>query len=264
MIYKKVKKVVKKSVKRKVSKMPLKSIKLVVKREMARAIEDKVVNFINHTGHQINPSNGGMNTQTIALSPYPTWLPIQQGTGQGQRVGNAINIKRASIRGTIYPQVYDATYNPQPLPCRVIFWLIYDKENDNILPTVDSTFLQNGSSSMALQNSLTDCWTPINTDRWRVLSRKVFKLGNSSSEGSGALSNFQYFSNNDFKYNCDFNIDYTKHLVKHVKFNDNTATPSTRGLFLVSTIVASNGSALQSIQRGAMMEYSIDMSYEDA
>lgn len=239
-------------------------VQQIAKKEVSRNIEDKRVEYYNHAGLIILTSNGGMNSQTIPLSPYTSYLPILQGSGQGTRNGNQIKIKKAVIRGIIYPMVYDSSVNPQPLPSRVIFWLLYDKENDNVLPTVDSTFLQLGNTTQALQNSLSDCFSPVNTDRWRILKRYVYKLGAAENTGSGSVPSFQNFANNDFSYNIDFKIDYTKHLVKTVKFNDNTATPSTRGLFLVHTCVASNGSAYSSIQRACAMEYSMSLEYEDA
>jgi len=243
------------------------AVKQYVKKQIDANIEDSSFQYLN-TGANIYPSNAGasFNNSAIPLSPYSTFIQIGQGTGGGTRDKNEIKIKKAVLTGIIHPTAYDATLNNSPAPVEVIMWLLYDKTNPTQVPIMGTNdFLQNGPSSLKLQNTLTDLIYPVNEDRWCIKAKRTFKLGFSAYENvTGGNAPAQYFSNNDFKFNCKFKIDYTKHLVKHVKFNDTINTPSTRGLFWVITYVDALGRVIAANQIMAQMEYVIDIKYEDA
>ena len=108
-------------------------------------------------------------------------------------------------------------------------------------------------------------WRPVNTDRYKVLATKTFKLGYSYYAGSnGALPNSGNFSNNDFKLNANFSFDLTKHYPKNVVFDDATTVPSTRGLFCMIQYVAANGGALPTTNYSVGSQWMLDYHYEDA
>jgi len=256
------KKIIKKKVSKPSSKVS-KSVTDIVKREISRATENKEID-IRSTGTNILPSNAtGFSSTVIPVSPFAAYLTCVQGTTQATRIGNQFKIVKIKLQGTLFPKPFDSLYNPNPTPSRVIFWFFYDKQNPTSIPTPGTDFLQNGSSSTGLYNELIDCRAPINGDRYELKMRKVFKIGYSQYTGTNAGPNSQYFSNNDFKYNQDFSIDLTKHLVKHVRYNDNTSTPSTRGLFWMFTVIAANGVPFPTNYIPVEMEYNLTMTYED-
>jgi len=242
----------------------VKTLTKIVKATIARNVENKVRNYFS-TSSFIYPSNSANFASSIVpVSPYASYLNLNQGTGQGERIGNSIKVTKLTLKGTIFPRGYNVTNNPTPTPVQVIFWLLYDKQNTTVISTPDSSFLQQNNSTVALQNQLSDCWCPVNSDRWVVKAKKIFKLGFSQASGTGTSATNQSYSNNDFKYNQNFSMDLTKHIVKNVKFNDNNSTPTTRGLFWVFTAVNANGGSIASTVIPCDMQYSMDLSYEDA
>lgn len=239
-------------------------IKSIVKAEHARQIEDKSVQYWS-TATAILPSvNTAWNTSQIPLTPYPSYITIQQSVSAGGRVGNQIKIKSLKFAGNIYQLPYNGISNPTPFPMHVKFWFYYDKTDPTIIPDPRTDFLQSGSTSRGMFNDLVDLWAPVNLDKYRVLMTKQFKIGYSQNTGTGSVVGQAYGANNDYKYNQSFNIDLTKHIVKTIKFNDNTAMPSARGLFLLMTVVQANGTPYTAAIIPAQMQFMIDCQYEDA
>jgi len=240
------------------------TVKKIVKSSIARSEEKKCVQY-QSTGSNIYPSNHASFAGSIVpVSPYSSFLSVQQGTNQGTRIGNRISIRSCKLKGTILPAPYNVTTNPNPCPQQVIFWLIYDKTDNTAIPAPTTDFFQQGSTTIGFQNALSDCWQSVNTDKFRVLTKRIFKIGYATSGGTGISVASQSFTNNDFKLNQNFSIDLTKYLIKHVRYNDNNAVPNTRGLFWMFTAVAANGGANASTLIPCTMQYAMDLQYTDA
>jgi len=254
-------KVVRKRVGKKTTALAIKSM---IKRELARNIENKTFQYYN-TGQNIYPSNhSSFLASIIPLSPYASYLAIQQSVTQQGRIGNRLKIKKLTFKGTIHANKYDITTNATPAPMHIIFWILLDKTAPTTIPAPTSDFLQLGSSTVSLQNDLMDQWAPVNTDKYRVFAKRLFKIGYSENVGTGGVPNQSYLANNDFKFSQNFSIDVTKYLVKNVNYNDNNATPSTRGLYLMATVVQANGANFSSTTEPAQMQYVLNLDYEDA
>lgn len=250
-------------------KRKMTSIKKVVKREIARAIEDKTAQYYDGAaGLQSVLSASFAATNMFPLGPSTAFSPIiNQGAGQSSRIGNRIKTKKLVVKGSLYPLPYDVSTNNSPQPLLVKCWIMYDKTNPTVEPDPKGSgdFFQLGGSSKGFANNLTDMWAPVNTDRYRVLTTRTFKLGYSdysATPNTAPYVNQQQFRNNDFPMSVNFSIDCTKYYPKDVRFNDNNALPTTRGLFMLWQYVAANGSGIagQSIQ----MQYLQDYHYEDA
>lgn len=204
----------------------------------------------------------------IELGPNSSTMLINQGTGQGQRIGNKIKTKKLTVKGVLVPQPYDATTNNNPTPVQVKLFVMYNKTDPNEppAPALNADFYQSGNTVKGFSNDLIDLYAPINTDKYRVLATKTFKLGvavGSSASGTPWNAAQAYYANNDFKLNCNFSFDLTKHFPKIVNFQDNSTEPSTRGLWLMVMYVSSSGGAYTSSQRVVHMQYVIDYKYTD-
>lgn len=209
------------------------AVKAIVKKEIARNVENKSVQL--SYSRDLSPATStDFSTQAFPLTPElasNVGLQIQQGVGQGERVGNQIKIKKLYLNFFLTPKPFDAITNPQPRPAYVILWIYYDRTNPTALtPLIASNVLQNGNTSIGLTNSPQDFLYPPNDEKYRVVLRKVFKVGYSINNGTGALSQYQSFTNNDFKMAIKGGIDCTKWIIKNVKFNDSSDIPSTRNL----------------------------------
>lgn len=242
------------------------TVKSIVNHSISRAIEQKHCMF-NQTLNILPFSSGIQDQNVIPLSPYATYMSINQGVSDGSRTGNAINIKKASISFTLYPYPYDATYAPAPRPQEVMFIVFYDRYYDNTAlctPSANADFFQTSTGSTTFTGNLIDINRWVNLDRYKVFYKKVFKLGFSQYGGTGANAGAQSYSNNDYKYNCNFKFNYAKYLVKHCKYNDNTSIPSTRALSAMWISVPANGSTWGAGERPAIVQYQTHMTYTDA
>lgn len=165
------------------------------------------------------------------------------------------------------PNAYSASVNPFPQPSQIKVFFFYDKlatPNALLDPAAANDFYQLGGSSVGFQNDLVDQWLTVNADRYRVLHSRTFKVGHANSNGTGPTPDAQYFSNNDFKLNANFSFDLTPHVIKHVKYNDNTSDPSTRGLYCMFVPSWASGGAMGSAITCAGVQWTLSMEYEDA
>jgi len=245
----------------------VKGIKRIVKATIARSLENKNRQYYN-TGITIPPANSTLafDSGIIPLSPRASFIQVDQGTGNGGRIGNTITTKRVHFKGTLTPQPYDVTVNPFPCPVQVKLFIFYDKRDPTNIPTpaLNADFFQFNNSTQGFTNDLVDLWAPINNDCYRVLYSRCFKLGYSNNSGTGISAGNQSHTNNDFHLNCNFSINITKYLIKNVKYNDNNSIPTTRGLYAMFLPCLSDGTVTISTRRYAQLSFMIDYDYEDA
>jgi hypothetical protein len=250
--------------KKRLAKAPTTAMKRYVKTQIARNIENKTGTVYN-LGKLIYPTTHANFTSSIfPLSPSAVSVGINQGAAQGQRIGNKIKMKKCTFRGTLHPNLYNATTNPQPVPLQVVMWFFYDKENPQTVPAPLTDFFQFGGTVSAMQNDLVDLWAPINTDKYRVLGKRMFKLGNSEWTTTGSTPSAGNFTNNDFKYNQSFSINVMKWMPKEFVFRDNNSDPTTRGLYCMIQCISASGSQLGAAIEPATLSYISDMEWEDA
>lgn len=249
---------------------PTEAVKTYVKAEISKNIENKRNQLYRNT-YSVNASIGSQfSVASIPVSPYSAYVQIDQGVGQGQRIGNRIKLKRLNFSGTLKPNPYDSATNPQPRPCYVILWFYSYKPNPSADISPNSTFLQLGGNSQLLTNSTMDLMAPVNKDNWMLFGRKIFKVGYSymaepvPGANTGQLAAWGNTANNDFNLNCMFNIDCTKWAVKNVIYNDNLSQPASRLLLCIPQAISALAGAYTSTDRPVDMQFVIDCEYEDA
>lgn len=242
------------------------SLKRMVKKIVASNIENKTDQFFSPNSNIYVSTSSSFVSSIIPCSPYGGILDIQQGTGQGQRVGNQIKIKNLTLKGTISPAEYNATTNIVPQPIQVILWFFYSRDTPDLKPTSLPGWFQDGDSARNFQNDLTDVWSTVNSDLYRLLTKRVFKIGYSNYQTAtgGIVPNSMSFTNNDFKLNKNFKINLTKYAIKKVRYYDTQGVPRSRGVFCLPQVVAASGGNIPSSQILARMSYQLDIQYEDA
>jgi hypothetical protein len=198
------------------------------------------------------------------MSPLDTNLAIVQGVQEAQRVGNRIKVKKATFKAVFVPSGYNVSTNPIPEPVHVKLCLFYEKAKPTTQPVPVSNMFELGAGQYAIQGELSDMVAPFNKDRYVVVATKTFKLGFQQYFGTGNQPASQQWSNNDFKLNQLINWDFTKHLVKLVKYNDNATLPITRGLWMQVMVAPASGQPGLSGVIPATMQYWNDLHYEDA
>lgn len=246
---------------------PKKSMVKLIKREISKASENKTFQVFNDN-YSLLPSNSpGFDANIIPVSPSSgAFLNISQGTGQGQRIGNRIKLKKLSVQGIVYPQGYNATTNLTPAPVQVKLTFFYDKEDGQAVPTpqTNGDFLQFGSSSVSLGNRLFDHMAPVNTDRYRVLATRSLKVGYAEYAGTGSVPTQGNFNNNDFKLNARFNVNLMPYAIKDVVYRDTANNPTSRGIYMMAQPVYANGTGMALDQITCKMTYFLTCEYEDA
>lgn len=220
-------------------------IKAMISQAINRATETKVARY-NFTG-DLGYYNGTVwsATNQFPITPYTGYLSIIQGTGQADRIGNAIRPYRVTLTFSINPKSYDAAANPLPVPHNIRMLILKKKDvgTGTLLTTLPS-LLQAGNTSLNPQSNMTDVVNSINTDLYTVYHDEVIKVGYAESNGTGGAAVTQYFANNDYKYCVLKKLDITKYYPKRVSFNDagGIAQTSETGLYMAFLPCRADGS----------------------
>jgi len=243
------------------------AVRRTVRRAVARTAEVKSQTGYNlgqniySSAHATFPSNN-----MIVLGPNSGTCQIAQGVQQGYRIGNKVTTKSLWFKGTFRPNPYNATSNPLLFPQQVRMIIFYDRSDPNVVPSPGADLFQLGNVNQGFNNDLTDLWRPFNTDRYRILTQRTYKLGFSNNNGTGApgvITDYQFNSNNDFRLNVNFKINLTKYYPKIVKFDENNLQPMTRGLYALIYCCAASGGANGPSTIPLGVEYMFDYKYTD-
>lgn len=250
--------VVKKAVYKAKRQVLVKTIKSVIKRQ----VETKVNNFA--AGFEI--ATGGIGSNNIQpMTPYNVLgCDIQQGTGQGDRIGNRISTKSLIMRYTILPLPYNVTSNPTPKPQLVRMWFFSQKSSNTLLATNPPNFIQNGDYSTTLSGDLLDMNRVINNDVYNYLGHRTFKVGYQNSAGTGNTPGSQYFANNDFKMFAQGSINLTKMIPKVIKYNDGDDNPNSKLVMMLIQCVNADGSGADPDRDMIRYNYQLTYKYTDA
>lgn len=203
---------------------------------------EKKVAVYSATGVLNSYTSTGWSATTAlqALTPYSGYVSIAQGTGQGDRIGNRIEIKRAKIKILFSPTPYNVTTNPAPYPQIVKGWIVAPKQS-TATPSSLGTFFQTGDASTAPVGTSIDCTRPVNTDQYTLYREFMKKVGYSANTGTGTSPNNANMANNDFLMNQVVEIDVTKYLPKYVEYNDTTGIPTSKAVWLIMESVNYDG-----------------------
>lgn len=239
-------------------------LKKLVKKAIWRSQETKTCQVYGSSRVIYNSTHGSYAGSVFPVSPFAGFGSVTQGTGQGQRIGNRIKLTGASLKFVITPLNYNGVTNTTPQPIDVILWMFYDKEVPSQLPVQGNDFLQLGGAAQALTGTVMDEIAPVNTDQYVLAMRKVYKVGYAVDAGTGAVAGSQNYANNDYKFAVKRSVNLLKHLIKTVKYDDNNATPTTRGMYCIFEAVKPTGSATAALLEPAMVSIMMDYKYKDA
>lgn len=253
---KKVSKTVKRYVKSAIHKQ-LENKKFTLEASSSLAHPSNAVNFQAGNILQFTPSSGINSDYTIP-----------QSLGQGGRVGNIINLRKAMFRYVMYPLPYNVTSNPNPKNILVNIWIYSIKRGIPASTVADAwnifngTIFANGNSNNGTTNNLFDLVSIPNNEVIQTHYRRTVKLAPAAYYSAGATT--VNYNNNDYKYNIMGKINITKYLPKRIVFNDTDNNSTSKQVFCVITPYACDGTTTPSTVFSAGMFYGIDIEYEDA
>lgn len=257
------------------NKKPSKRLVNTIKKVISRQIENKIqdygpaglVDLASASNTAVFPGNN-----VKQLTPFTGELVIQQGTGQGARIGNDVRVVKATLALQYFPQPYSGSTNSIPMPQVVRIIIFSLKTPTDTIANAQSvclnTFFQNGSSYSGFVGNMTDYLRSVNRDQVTVYKDITIKLGAALyASNTGTQAQFYQYANNDFPLNQHMKIDLLKcGYPKVLRWNDNDVITSGRQLYIVSNPMDADGgtntdttSALPSL-----MDYHINIEYEDA
>lgn len=237
----------------------VKSIKAIATAIVERGRETKSLQqeINNYFVNSYATGNAGAIDTAIMFSLTPNTAvtfpqgqgALSQGVGQGNRIGNAVEFTKGTLRMMISCNPYNLSTNPIPQPIVVKIFVGYDKTRAYGMPDPGlPDFFQNGSSTRPPTGTLLDMFSLVNKDRYVICYSRTVKVGNAelfgtSTDPAGQQAN-QYFTNNDYKLNPVVNINFSKKMIHRAKFDDTTNTQTQRGTYCWLLTSTTNGSTL--------------------
>ncbi len=244
----------KRKVYRKRRGLGVKSVKNIARQVAREGREKKRVafQFFNFalSPYGIGTQNGSINSLTrLPLTPQnytntpATLLQIPQGTGSDDRIGNKIRMVSGKLRIMMNPTAQDTTFNTNPIPYIVTVFVGYDKTQAHGIPLSNfPDFYMVGDLAVAPQGNILDTFRKVNTSRYVICYKRTAKIGYSIFSGFGQNQAAQNYANNDFSYTKKMTIDFTKRMLKNVKFTDSSdLVPCGRQLWAWFMIVPADG-----------------------
>lgn len=261
---------------RKRSGLGVKSVKKICQSVVERGRETKSKQALinQQTIYPYAQGNAGSTDSCILFSLTPntdTTFPQGQvglflGNQAGQRIGNEVQFVKGTMRMMFSANPYNVTLNPNPQPMMVRVFVGYDKTTAHGKPEVDlPEFFQAGNSSRDPASNLTDMFSIVNKDRYVILYTRTVKVGNAEYFGTttGTVSaNTNYYTNNDYKINPVVNINFSKRMRHHVKFQDAAGTAAGRGTWC--WLLASPASGTTMVGGALSFQAQLNLEYKDA
>lgn len=234
--------------------------KAYVKRVLDSRIEDKSQvfdNVIDFAGYFLNTS-----LDATYIGPGTSSYLIAQGTGQGDRLGNVIKVKKCILKYYLTPIKQSDSLNPVPVPQLVRVWIGNIRSNLAQKPdavTIGELYA-GGNNSFPPTETVDDMMAPVNADKFIEKYTCVHKVGHAIY--SGALTPFSQFANNDYSESTFATVDCTKFFKSKLYFNDNALDTDSNLFMWMEAVNCDNSQYLNGPT--VKMVYNIEFVYEDA
>jgi len=237
--------------------------KAYVKRIIDSRIEDKSQNFdnvIDFAGYFLNTS-----LDAVYVGPDTSSYVIAQGTGQGDRLGNVIKVKKCILKYYLTSIQQSDSLNPIPTPQLVRVWI--GNIRSNLAQKPDATTIgelyAGGNNSFPPNETVDDMMAPVNADKFIEKYTCVHKVGHSIyTDPAGTLKAFSYYANNDFSESTFATVDCTRFFKSKLYFNDNNLQTDSNLFMWMEAVNSDNSQYLNGPT--VKMVYNIEFVYEDA
>lgn len=241
---------------------PKTSVKMMIKRALDRRIENKEVCNTDAYFEFYQNGSGSISPSVInSLNPI-----IVQSVGENGRVGNAVNLKSAYLKGYLtmaqsagnsaVPAQVNGQWNVRIFIGRLKTSIASPTSADltSLLRVGGSTFAFDSTNPLSLVRR-------VNTELFTIYYDKIHKIGTQTGTGSTTGG----IHNNDYQLSKFININLTKYLKKKLIFQDTSInTPTNSGLYIFGGLVDSISSAFTSTTPFVSLTYDLLYSYEDA
>lgn len=222
------------------------SFRKMVRQEISREIQNKCQEiFYNNYGLFNYIDNNAFKSLMITPS---------QGAGEGDRIGNVIKLKKATLRIAIQ---LDSTNSTASQPKYVDFYIVKNKQS-NLSVADAGRFLQFGNSSQGYDGQILDGLRDVNPSAFILKKRKRFTMANTFT----SLNPIGY---SKYPSTITFKMDLTKYYKKKLIYNDTVTSVYNDNLFLAigCTDVNANNVAPLFEQKGDI-SFVVTWEYENA
>lgn len=232
-----------------------KSIKAYVQQSISKNEEIKVQSFSAQTSLL---SYTGTNLRTLDFNSVISL--ITQGTGEGQRIGNKVQIKDLTIKGwlSVGSTFYASVVATGPVIVKMFIGRLKQALTNPDVSTLYSRLYQAGNTSSSPQNNYFDVLRIINKDLFSVYNTRTYKLGVSGNMAASTVAN------NDFKVLCPFSFNMNKHY-NNITFDDTVATPTNQAMYIWFVCVNADGT-ITNVGVPPLINccYDMEVRYQDA
>jgi len=180
------------------------------------------------------PSSLILSTSGTVPLMYDLAPAISYGTGNGNRVGNKVNVLKSSLTVTVFKN--QAALGADDKPCRVMFLIGRVIESPTTTPStsdLDKLFWVDGAATDTFESGgAAAFYRPINKDYWDIRYRSpVLNVGNASGNNVAVTTNSG--NNNDFKLVHDIDVPIWKFWPKTIKFDASSSGSTNCNWFII-------------------------------
>lgn len=241
-----------------VKRMPKVSapLKQYIKKAISRSEETKFLTPLTATNLTLVPYDA--TSQLLTLINLTTGLQSAQGTGQGDRIGDEINIKSLVFRGFV---TYQLNPNQGSVNAPLFIKMVIGRlKSGYSQPTSFSNLFQAGSGVANPTNLPIDMIRNFNKDAWIIYHQRMFKIGFANLGVTGPAD-----SNNDFSLCKMFKVSLAKHVHK-LKYSDAGTSPTNVGLYCWFLLCRADGNALTGGPNAPTPEvhYTLECAFKDS
>lgn len=239
-----------------------KNFKRYVKKTIAGNIENKRYIVYGNNGTITGPTASVPPTFNLFCLPQ-----VNQGTAQGQRIGDKIRIKRCRVSYQISQAPYDPTTNKDSECLITVLILKAKNTNAGVVPSQNwDNLFEVGTGTVSWQGTAMDTLFEINENLWTVVYKKVHLIGTYKGNDFTGISSYRLPGNeSNYVVRRSFALPL-KHIKKLQCYNDNVSSiPQTDNLWMYAyaSPLEANGSYTAS-NTPARISYHMNWTYEDA
>lgn len=219
-----------------------------------KKIDKRIGKYFQDKVQEFSYSNIGVYN-TIANTNFLSLMPVLSlGTGDGDRIGNQIQIKNVLLCFTIF---MDSTYTNASIPKYVDLYILKYKMA-NSQPTVSDAnkLLQQGNGATAYNGEILDGLRDVNKELFTLKKRRRFSMCNAFT-----TTNPIGYGNLKGMMTKKFNI--TKFYKKYLRFSDTITSPSNDNLFLCVGTTDYYQVGTPSTAQTGQMSFNLNFTYEN-
>lgn len=227
-------------------------VKSYVKSTIARQTETKISPAASISNFQFESYDTLLNVAGQVVSLTDCLDLITQGTGQANRVGNHINLKKLNVKFIFSPIYPGTSYEDRNKTIKLIFFRV---KKSLLEPTTAQwdQLLQNGNDNVPPSNQYLDIMRPLNRDLFDIKKVITFRLNKAETASIQTQMRGHSFIKT-------VNIDIAKYLPKKIIYDDNFTKPTNCRLF-AGILVADSLGAPIAVEPGLTGSYLVQTSF---